>query len=212
MALFQRQPQVTTNQFYTLGNHITLLIVGLGNPGAKYNGTRHNIGFACLDDFASVNEFETWSLKKNLKCHLTLRNLGSASVILVKPTTYMNLSGQAVKAVKDFYKIAPEHILVVHDELAIPFGQVRIRPGGSSAGHNGVQSIIDQLGEDFGRIRIGIHSEATDKEDSATFVLKKFDKTEKAQLPALQKEVSAILSEYCFGNGELNPETRSFVI
>ncbi len=212
MALFQRRPEFQTNQLYTLGYHITMGIVGLGNPGDQYDGTRHNIGFASLDNFAQTNEFDAWSLKKDLHALISVKNIGSAQVVLIKPTTFMNLSGEAVAAVKQFYKIETKHVIVVHDELDIPFGQIRTRFGGSSAGHNGIKSIIDHLGEEFGRVRIGIHSEISDKEDSAAFVLKKFSAEEKAQIPALTKEVGAMLSEYAFGNGDLNVETRSFLV
>jgi PTH1 family peptidyl-tRNA hydrolase len=132
-------------------------------------------------------------------------------VIAIKPTTFMNLSGEAVQAVMHFYKIPNSQVVVVHDELDIPFGQIRTRMGGSSAGNNGVKSLIQHLGEDFARVRIGIRNDLAEKQDSAAFVLDKFSKEEKSQLSNLKKEVTSILTEYVYGN-QLSAETRSFIL
>ena len=135
MALFQRRPQGSdTMRYYTLGQNKTVLIVGLGNPGKEYEGTRHNIGFEAVDRFAGDHDFPAWIEKKDLKCHFTQTQLGEAKVIVIKPTTFMNLSGEAVQAVANFYKIGAENIIVVHDELDIPFGQIRTRVGGIQPG------------------------------------------------------------------------------
>src|SRR5437667_2885177 len=100
MGLFQRRPQVgETIQFYTLSQSKTVLVVGLGNPGKEYDGTRHNIGFACIETFAKANDFDTWVNKKDLKCWQAAATLGDTRVIAIKPTTFMNLSGEAVQAV-----------------------------------------------------------------------------------------------------------------
>jgi PTH1 family peptidyl-tRNA hydrolase len=212
MALFQKRPSFNDNiQFYTLGQNKTVLVVGLGNIGKQYDNTRHNIGFAAVDHFASTNEFPAWIAKKDLKCHLASHTLGDTRVILIKPTTFMNLSGEAVQATAAFYKIDPEKIVVVHDELDIPFGQIRTRIGGSSAGHNGVKSVTQQMGEQYGRVRIGVGPKDHPEQDSADFVLARFAKEQEAQLPDLLRESSAILSEYVYG-GQLLAETRSFII
>ena len=212
MPFLQKRPQVgQATQFYTLSQNKTLLVVGLGNVGREYDGTRHNVGFTCLDAFASANDFDAWIEKKDLKCHFASSVLGEARVILIKPTTLMNLSGEAVQATAHFYKIAPEHIVVVHDELDIPFGQIRVRSGGSSAGHNGLKSIMHYFGEDFGRVRIGIGPKTPAQIDTADFVLAKFSQAEQTQLPNLTREAGAILSEYVFG-GQLPTETRSFIL
>src|SRR5579859_1962569 len=209
MALFKRRPQLgSTIQYYTLGQNKTVLIVGLGNPGKEYAGTRHNIGFMCLDAFAAANDFGPWIDKKDFKCHLTTAMLGDTRTILIKPTTFMNLSGEAVQAVAHFYKIPAEKMVVVHDELDEPFGQIRLRTGGSSAGHNGLKSIIAQVGEDFGRVRIGIGPKHPAQIDSADFVLAPFSKTEQGELKNLTRETNAILSEYAYGDGQLPQETR----
>lgn len=213
MALFQRRPDLSSNlPVYSLGLTKTLLIVGLGNVGKKYDGTRHNIGFATIDELASRQDFDPWVEKKDLRVLLTAATIGDSRVILIKPTTFMNLSGEAVQAVGHFYKISLANTLVVHDELDIPFGQIRTRIGGSAAGHNGIKSLIQHLGEDFGRIRIGIDQENRNKKvETSDFVLTKFSTEEQAELPALLKESTAILTEYIHA-GNLLQETRSFLI
>jgi PTH1 family peptidyl-tRNA hydrolase len=213
MALFQKRPEIgQAVQYYTLGQNKTVLIIGLGNPGKEYDGTRHNIGFASVDAFADANDFDPWINKKDLKCLVAVARLGDTQVILIKPTTFMNLSGEAAQKVANFYKIPADHILAVYDELDIPFGQIRTRVGGSSAGHNGVKSLIEHLGDDFGRVRIGIGPKEPEQIDSADFVLAKFSKDEQAQLKNLTRETNAILSEYVFSTGQLASETRNFIV
>lgn len=211
MGLFQKNPFVHHEQhaLYTLGQEKTVLIVGLGNKGKKYEGTRHNIGFACVDAFAEAHEFPAWAEKKDLKCQVTTMTMGDKRVILAKPTTFMNLSGEAVRAVARFYKVHDNDIVIAHDELDIPFGQIRMRVGGSAAGHNGLKSVLEHIDEIFGRVRIGIQAET--KMDSAAFVLAKFSKTEKALLKPLTREAVSILTEFVY-KGELEPDTRSFVV
>lgn len=212
MALFQRQPQASdTIKYYTLGQNKTVLIVGLGNPGQEYQGTRHNIGFLCMDELAKANNFDPWINKKDLKCQMTRGQVGETHVILCKPTTFMNLSGEAAAAMINFYKIAPGSVVAVYDEIDIPFGQIRTRLGGSSAGHNGVKSLIQHLGEQFGRVRVGIGPKTPEQMDSADFVLAKFSSQQQAQLKNLTQETNAVLSEYFYG-GQLPHETRSFIV
>jgi PTH1 family peptidyl-tRNA hydrolase len=212
MAFFQKKPQMGDSiQFYTLSLHKTVLIVGLGNIGKEYDGTRHNIGFAAVDRFAKDSDFPGWIDKKDLRCHLTSAQLGDTKVIVIKPTTLMNLSGEAVQAVVSFYKINPDKVLVVHDELDVPFGQIRTRMGGGSAGHNGVKSVTQHLGQDYGRVRIGIGPKTHEQMDSADFVLGRFSKEQQAQLDNLTKEAGAIISEYAY-SGTLPHETRSFIV
>jgi PTH1 family peptidyl-tRNA hydrolase len=213
MALFQRRPSDNeTIKFYTLGQNKQVLIVGLGNPGKEYEGTRHNIGFECLDAFAKANDFDPWIEKRDLKCHMATTRVGDTHVIAIKPTTYMNLSGEAAQAVAHFYKIPAECIMAVYDEIDIPFGQVRIRTGGSSAGHNGVKSLIQHLGEGFGRVRVGVGPKTPDQIDSADFVLGKFTKDQQEHLKELTRETSAVLSEYAYAAAQLPPETRNFIV
>ncbi|HEU4965956.1 MAG TPA: aminoacyl-tRNA hydrolase [Candidatus Saccharimonadales bacterium] len=213
MSLFQRNTNFSsTAQYYTLGQQRTVLLVGLGNIGKEYNHTRHNVGFLCLDAFIeSRAEMSPWQDKKDLKCHLATGQFGDTRVIAIKPTTYMNLSGEAVQAASHFYKITPSHILVIHDEIDIPFGQIRLRSGGSAAGHNGIKSVTNAIGEDYGRVRIGIGPKNPPQMDSADFVLQKFSADEQKQLTNLTREVSAILSEYTYA-AQLPHETRSFIL
>lgn len=213
MAWLQKRPQIGEGiQFYSMSLTKTKVLIGLGNPGEEYHLTRHNVGFACLDAFVkSMDEMEPWIIKKDLKCMISKGRIGEHQVIAMKPTTFMNLSGEAVQALIDYYKINSAQIAVLHDELDINFGQIRLRTGGASAGHNGLKSIIGVIGEDFGRIRIGIGPKKPDKIDSADFVLQKFASDEQAQLPNLYKEVNAVLSEYIFGD-QLPNDTRMFIV
>lgn len=211
MALFQKNPYSSQNSkpLYTLGLGRTVLIVGLGNLGKEYEKTRHNLGFRCVDAFAKNHDFPAWTAKKNLKCQLSIHNLGDVRVIAVKPTTFMNNSGEAVQAVQQFYKIPNNQIVAVYDELDVPFGQIRTRMGGSSAGHNGVKSLLQHVDGDFNRVRIGIGKPT--QMDAANYVLQNLSKDEEKELPALLKEVESILVEYIY-RGELIPETRTFMI
>jgi len=213
MALFQKNPHSDRQHqpLFSVGMNKTALIIGLGNIGKEYDQTRHNIGFACLDAFAEAHEFDDWIEKKDLKCHMTMKTLGDTRVILCKPTTFMNLSGEAAQKVAHFYKIHRDHIVAVHDELAIKFGQIRTRTGGSDAGNNGVKSLMTHIGADFGRIRVGIDGDKPASMDSADYVLAKFTKDEQAHLPALTREVTSILTEYVF-SGQLANDTRNFLI
>ncbi len=212
MGLFQKKPQTSSSApIYTLGLHKTVLVVGLGNLGKKYENTRHNVGFLGVETFVSSHEFSPWIAKKDLKCLMSSGNIGSTRVIVIKPTTFMNLSGEAVQATANFYKIPPAKMVVVHDELDLAFGQIRMRVGGSSAGHNGVLSTIDHIGEDFGRVRIGIGSQQAQAKGEADFVLARFTPKEQLQLPHLTKEVVSLLTEY-LASGHLSHDTRTFII
>src|SRR5262245_59640375 len=127
-----------------------LLIVGLGNVGLGYNGTRHNVGFSAVEAFASVNNM-VWQDKTKFKANLAESTLGKQKVLLAKPATFYNDSGQTVLAIKNFYKLKNQDILVIHDDLALPLGTVRVRNAGSDAGNNGIKSIIAAIGSDFAR-------------------------------------------------------------
>jgi PTH1 family peptidyl-tRNA hydrolase len=213
MAWLQKRPQVSDpKMFYSMGLNRSKIIVGLGNPGKEYDYTRHNIGFMCVDEFVKKNsEMSDWTLKKNLKCLESTGRIGETRTIVIKPTTFMNLSGEAVQSVSSFYKIPVGEILVLHDEIDIEYGQIRLRVGGSSAGHNGIKSISNIMGEDYGRTRIGIGPKKPASVKSEDFVLKKFSKAEQEQLPNLLIEVNAIISEYLYGN-QLPIDTRSFLV
>lgn len=138
------------------------LIVGLGNPGAKYDRTRHNIGFEIVDALAKSYPGVAIAENKRFQGLTGEFRSGMERVVLLKPTTFMNNSGQAVRAVLDWYKLAPESVLVVYDDMDLPTGKLRLRLSGSAGGHNGMKSIIAHLGtKEFPRLRVGIGS--TDK-------------------------------------------------
>lgn len=188
----------------------TVLIIGLGNPGKEYTMTRHNAGFMALDAFALANEFEPWQEQKKWQGSTTEKTMGNTRVILLKPNTFMNLSGESAQAIAHFYNIDIAHIVAIYDELSIPFGQIRSRVGGQSAGHNGVKSLIQHLGADFGRIRIGIKNDIAAKADASNFVLGKFTKVEQSYLSDIFTEVNGIITEYIYGN-TLPSDTRSIM-
>lgn len=211
MALFQNRPRETNPiQYSTVGLNKTMLIVGLGNPGEEYLGTRHNAGFICLDEFARKHNFDPWVNKKDLKCMITSSQMGDTKVYLCKPQTFMNLSGEAVQAIQHFYKFSNQQTIVVHDELDVNFGQIRVRVGGSAAGNNGIKSVSQHIGEEYGRVRVGIGPKTPEQIDAADFVLQDFSKDQQAQLAPMVQEVNAMLSEYIFGS-PISAETRTFL-
>lgn len=163
------------------------LWVGLGNPGAKYAANRHNIGFMAVDRIAADHGFAPW--KKGFQGLVSEGRFGAARVILLKPETFMNLSGQSVRAAADFYKIGPEAITVFHDELDLAPGKCRLKQGGGHAGHNGLRSIHQHLGEAYGRVRLGI-GHPGDKDRVAPYVLSDFAKAEADWLDDLLRGLS----------------------
>lgn len=158
------------------------LILGQGNPGKNYANTRHNVGFRVLDKLASKYHAD-WIEKAKWKAIIAEFNHNGEKIILIKPTCYYNLTGQVLRQIRDFYNVdAKDNILVIHDDLALILGQIRYRKQGSSAGNNGIKSIIEHLGEEFHRIRIGIKKEDQVVEDSADYVLGKFNSDENRKL------------------------------
>jgi len=214
MSLFQNRPQASdTHNYYTTGMNKTVLIVGLGNPGKEYDLTRHNVGFHILDKFVDKQtEMEGWVDKKDLKCHISQGQFGDTRVYVIKPTTFMNLSGESVQAVANFFKVSPDNIAVIHDELDIAFGQIRLRVSGGSAGHNGIKSVTQHISDNYGRIRVGIGPKSPAQMDSADFVLQRFSTDEQEQLTNLVKESSAILTEFIYSGQVIPTETRNFLI
>ena len=130
------------------------LLVGLGNPGKEYALTRHNMGFMAVDELVRRFSFTPW--KKGFKGQVCSGEIDGEKVILLKPETYMNLSGEAVQEALHFYKLTPADLIVFHDELDIPVGKIKVKIGGSPAGHNGLKSIDSCVGKDYMRVRIGI--------------------------------------------------------
>jgi len=174
------------------------LWVGLGNPGAKYAGNRHNIGFMAVDRIAADHGFAPW--KRAFQGLVSEGRFGSARVILLKPETFMNLSGQSVRAAADFYKIPVEALTVFHDELDLAPGKVRLKQGGGHAGHNGLRSIHQHMGEAYGRVRLGI-GHPGDKDRVAGYVLADFAKAEQAWLDDLMRGLSDGAAALAAGEG-----------
>lgn len=131
-----------------------ILLVGLGNPGTRYSGHRHNIGFMALEAMAKTHHASAWGQKFQAQCAQT--TIGDEAALLLKPQTYMNESGRSVRLAMDFYKIPLDHVTVFHDELDIAPGRLRVKIGGGAAGHNGVRSVSAHIGEGFRRVRLGI--------------------------------------------------------
>ena len=164
------------------------LIIGLGNPGSEYLNNRHNVGFMALDNLYAHYLFENWRTK--LGGLFSTASLGSEKILLVKPQTFMNLSGICVAKFKQFFKINVADIFVIYDDIDLGFGEVKIKQGGGDAGHKGVRSISQHLQtKDFNRIRLGIGRPST-KEEVSHFVLSNFSKTEKDKLLILFQSLS----------------------
>lgn len=183
------------------------IIVGLGNPTAEYAGTRHNVGFDVIDQIADKYNISVTERKHRAFCGKGI--IGGQKVILVKPQTYMNLSGESVRSVLDFYKVDVEtELLVIFDDISLDVGQLRIRKKGSAGGHNGIKNIIQHLGTNvFHRIKVGVGEKPKDY-DLADYVLGHFSKGEKEQMEdgykkavnavelMLQGEVDAAMNEF----------------
>lgn len=171
------------------------LILGLGNPGKKYQNTRHNIGFAAVDfifeEWLKAEGFAAWREDKKFQAEISEGNLNGEKIILAKPQTFMNNSGACAAALVNFYKVESANLIVVHDDLDIAFGEIKVQTDRSSAGHNGVQAIIDRLGtQAFTRLRVGIAKAEKEKQgDSAAFVLHKFGIVERLKLKVVKNKV-----------------------
>jgi len=180
------------------------IICGLGNPGKKFEKTRHNLGFLILDFFAKKEKFPKFKLEKEFQAKISKKG----EIILAKPQTFMNNSGKAIKALTDHYKLKTENLIVVHDDIDLPFGKIKISFGKGSGGHKGVQSIINELKtKDFLRVRVGICPQKKPKKVDE-FVLSEFDKREneilkkviegicKALKIALEKGIEKAMQEF----------------
>lgn len=151
--LISRQPELA-DEIDEMNDAERFLIVGLGNPGRKYRGNRHNIGFMAVDALAAAYKIE--SSKVQNKAIVGNGRIQNQNIIIAKPQTYMNDSGDSVGPLARYYKVPPENVLVVYDELDLPFGTIRLREKGGAGGHNGMKSIINHLGQEFPRVRLGI--------------------------------------------------------
>lgn len=174
------------------------LFVGLGNPGAKYAANRHNIGFMALDRIAGDHGFGPW--KSAFKGLVSEGRLGSEKLLLLKPMTFMNLSGESVRAAIDFYKLTPADVVVFHDELDLAPGKCRVKQGGGHAGHNGLRSIHAHIGEAYGRVRLGI-GHPGHKDAVAHYVLHDFAKADQDWLDDLLRGISDGAAALAAGDG-----------
>ena len=169
------------------------LIIGLGNPGQEYQETRHNLGFMVIDDLAKRLKVAV-KFDKKLKADVSVTIHGE-TIILAKPQTFMNLSGDSVAKIAHFYKVNPADIWVVSDDIDLDFGTIRTRVGGSSGGHNGLKDIIAKIGENFTRFRVGIKNETSVDLPSEAFVLQKFNTSELAKLEDITSKVADMIIE-----------------
>lgn len=174
------------------------LIIGLGNPGEKYKKTRHNVGFLALDFLRDQWNGGEWKSEKKWDVSLSeISSFSTEKILLIQPQSYMNLSGQPVRAVMDFYKIKEEDILIIFDDIDLPLGTVRYRETGASGGHNGIKSLISHLGTtSFSRIKIGISTPLREQIDASDFVLMNFPKEEWKNLTTLFPEIQKQVEEF----------------
>ena len=171
------------------------IVAFLGNPGLKYNGTRHNAGFMAAD--AMEKKLGVSINKMRFKALTQTADIGGKKVLLMKPQTYMNLSGDAIAQAANFYKVPPERVIVVSDETALPIGRLRIRRGGSAGGHNGLKSVIARLGTDqFPRIRLGVGDKPHPDYDMADWVLSAFKGQDAADMELVAKQAADAVECY----------------
>ena len=189
-----------------------LVLLGLGNPGPRYVSTRHNLGFRVVDRFAALRGVRSWEERRT--CVIAVVELGSTGILLVKPRTYMNLSGRALVELRAEKEIPPEEILVVVDDIALPLGQLRLRRSGSSGGHNGLKSIIGELGTTgFPRLRLGV-GPVPPGVDPADYVLSAFPEDEKKTVEEMAARAARCVetvagSGFDHAMGEFNPSDKN---
>lgn len=185
---------------------IDYIVVGLGNPGTKYTYTRHNAGFMAID-FAVKQTTDKEKIKHDALCVQT--NMFGKKILFMKPQTFMNDSGRAVRSAADYYKVSPENILVIFDDISLNPGQMRIRRNGSAGGHNGIKSIIEYLGSsDFPRIKVGVGAKPSEDYDLADWVLSKLSNTEQDKIQAIFPWI--LQSIELITNGKINEAMNSF--
>ena len=174
------------------------LILAQGNPGIDYALSRHNVGFTVLDTLADKLD-ATWINKPKFQALTTNITIGKEKVLLAKPNTFYNETGVSARKLIDFYKLDPaKDLLVIHDDLALPFGTIRIRPQGSDAGNNGIKSLNTHLEKNYTRIRIGIHNEFRGSMDDTDFVIAKFRNAESRQLKkTITPQVIQLIEQFC---------------
>ena len=169
-------------------DRVMYIIAGLGNPTREYEKSRHNVGFEVIDVLADM--LGTTVEEKKFKGCYGRGIIGGEKVLLLKPQTFMNLSGESIRAASDFYKVDPEHIIIIYDDISLDVGQLRIRKKGSAGGHNGIKNIIAHLGtQEFPRIKVGV-GDKPKKMDLADYVLSRFSKEDRAAMEDAFKEAA----------------------
>lgn len=179
---------------------VDVAIFGLGNPGLEYQYTRHNLGFIILDYIASLNNL-LWQEKKKLHALLSENSMENKKLVFIKPTTFMNNSGICVQNILNYYKLASTKIVIIYDDMDLPFGKVRCKIEGGSAGHNGIKSIDKFVGTQYFRVRVGIGRPENNFINSADYVMQKFSKIELQSI----KTISQVISDkiLCFTGSDL---------
>lgn len=187
------------------------LIFGQGNPGSRYEKTRHNVGFLTLDTLKDALGGSGWKKHAKANAHVSEINQSGEKILLVKPLSYYNETGGVARALVDFYKVNPaEDLMVIHDDLALPVGTVRIRQKGSDAGNNGIKSLNQHLGADYTRIRIGVWNEKRDLMEDADFVLSKLNRDEKKIIKKLiDEKILQLVEDFLKNNLEITSHTLS---
>lgn len=181
------------------------LIVGLGNPGVEYRETRHNLGFMTLDYYANNRKATPWQQKTRFNALVSELQIADEKVLLVKPTTYYNLVGEAIQKIRRFYRIDLCDLLVIHDEMALPMGVVRTRRGGSDAGNNGVRNIVATNGSEFARVRVGsgltptINGDTQPANDRRSYVLGRLTVDEQKMINSEQSTIADVIDDFVRG-------------
>ncbi len=177
------------------------LLIGLGNKGEKYEKTRHNFGFLTIDKL--VDDFNLKKLPDKFDSLVFGGEIGGKKIIALKPQTFMNNSGNAALKAMQFYKIAPEDIIVFHDEIDLDLGKIKVKIGGSSAGHNGLKSIDSMIGKEYWRVRLGVSKPANSEYEISDYVLSKFSKEEFLQVQKINEKISCLVTDLLDNKADL---------
>ena len=191
MSIFDIFKKLDEEKAAKTSQPIEWIVVGLGNPGAKYDNTRHNAGFRALEGYCARSGQKIDRMK--FKALAGEGMLGGKRVLFLKPQTFMNLSGDAVRKAADFYKVPPERIIVLFDDISLAPGRLRIRKTGSAGGHNGIKSIIGNIGQDFPRVKIGVGEKPRPEYDLADWVLSRLTQAEKKAVEARYDDICGAL-------------------
>ncbi len=177
--------------------NIKKIVVGLGNPGKKYDNTRHNIGFCAIDDLAESLGVKI--IKSKFDALYAIAEIDEQKILLLKPQTYMNLSGQSVNKAAKYYKLESKDVIVIYDDVSLDVGKLRMRDQGSAGGHNGIKSIIDYIGQNFPRVKVGVGDKPNPNYDMANWVLSNFTQSEKkiinARFDDIRQAVKLIIED-----------------